>query len=175
MPHTIKGFIDTKQAEQGKEESYDVAVATAAVSTGPTSPGQLWSPRDKCLVVDQPLASLLVHGFKRFEGRAWSTDFRGNVWIASSKHVPAADYVTVGQAGELVSDLVDWLRLVFYLNGSLAGYSGHVVFKYHGAEEHASCSSMNQFKAAVLLEHAPRILFWDVYVLSTVEHITDLR
>ena len=78
-----------------------------------------------------------------------------------------------GRVGQRSSGLA--ACLIFYLNGSLAGYSGHVVFKYHGAEEHASSSSMNQFKAAVLLEHAPRILFWDVYVLSTVEHITDLR
>ena len=31
----------------------------------------------QCLTMHQPWASLLVLGFKRIEGREWSTDYRG--------------------------------------------------------------------------------------------------
>lgn len=34
-----------------------------------------------CLTMHQPWASLLVYGIKRAEGRGWSTDFRGRLWI----------------------------------------------------------------------------------------------
>lgn len=36
----------------------------------------------------QPWASLLVHGIKRFEGRGWSTGYRGRLWIASTAQDP---------------------------------------------------------------------------------------
>ncbi|CAE6915106.1 Trip4, partial [Symbiodinium natans] len=40
----------------------------------------------QCLSMHQPWASLLVYGFKRAEGRSWSTDHRGRLWIhATSK------------------------------------------------------------------------------------------
>ena len=34
-----------------------------------------------CLTMHQPWASLLVYGIKRAEGRGWTTDFRGRLWI----------------------------------------------------------------------------------------------
>jgi ASCH domain len=34
-----------------------------------------------CLSMHQPWASLLVHGFKRFEGREWTHKYRGPIWI----------------------------------------------------------------------------------------------
>ncbi len=34
-----------------------------------------------CLSMHQPWASLLVHGFKRFEGREWTHRYRGPLWI----------------------------------------------------------------------------------------------
>ena len=34
-----------------------------------------------CLTLHQPWASLLVYGIKRVEGRGWTTDFRGRLWI----------------------------------------------------------------------------------------------
>lgn len=40
----------------------------------------------------QPLASFLAHGIQRVEGRGWSTEFRGPLWIhAGSKQVSAED------------------------------------------------------------------------------------
>eukprot|EP00928_Gymnodinium_smaydae_P018067 TRINITY_DN16878_c1_g4_i1.p1 TRINITY_DN16878_c1_g4~~TRINITY_DN16878_c1_g4_i1.p1 ORF type:complete len:925 (-),score=217.01 TRINITY_DN16878_c1_g4_i1:188-2962(-) len=35
----------------------------------------------QCLSMHQPWASLLVHGFKRAEGRGWSSNHRGRLWI----------------------------------------------------------------------------------------------
>ena len=37
--------------------------------------------RMTCLTMHQPWASLLVYGIKRAEGRGWTTDFRGRLWI----------------------------------------------------------------------------------------------
>ena len=34
-----------------------------------------------CISMHQPWASLMVHGFKRFEGRAWTTKYRGPLWV----------------------------------------------------------------------------------------------
>jgi hypothetical protein len=42
----------------------------------------------QCLSMHQPWASLLVMGIKRYEGRGWSTPFRGRLWIASAARSP---------------------------------------------------------------------------------------
>lgn len=36
----------------------------------------------------QPWASLLVHGFKRFEGREWTSKFRGPLYIHATQRRP---------------------------------------------------------------------------------------
>ena len=41
-----------------------------------------------CLSMHQPWASLLVHGFKRFEGREWTTKYRGPLWIHATSKKP---------------------------------------------------------------------------------------
>lgn len=43
----------------------------------------------QCLTMHQPWASLLVLGFKRYEGREWGTDFRGPLWIHASAKKPS--------------------------------------------------------------------------------------
>lgn len=49
-----------------------------------------------CLTMHQPWASLLILGYKRFEGREWSTDFRGPLWIhAGGKKVSAEEIQAV--------------------------------------------------------------------------------
>lgn len=40
------------------------------------------------LSMHQPWASLLVHGFKRAEGRMWKSDYRGRLWIHAAAKVP---------------------------------------------------------------------------------------
>jgi len=37
-----------------------------------------------CLSMHQPWASLVVFGFKRFEGRQWTNKYRGPLWIHST-------------------------------------------------------------------------------------------
>lgn len=46
-----------------------------------------------CLSMHQPWASLLVHGFKRFEGREWSNKFRGPLWIHATQKKPSQQEV----------------------------------------------------------------------------------
>lgn len=46
-----------------------------------------------CLSMHQPWASLLVLGFKRFEGREWSTKYRGPLWIHSTSQKPEPEVV----------------------------------------------------------------------------------
>ena len=42
-----------------------------------------------CLTMHQPYASLLVWGFHCAEGRVWSSEFRGKLWIhAAAKALP---------------------------------------------------------------------------------------
>ena len=46
-----------------------------------------------CLSMHQPWASLLVLGIKRFEGRTWSTRYRGRLWIASAAREPTDEEI----------------------------------------------------------------------------------
>ena len=41
-----------------------------------------------CLSLHQPWASLLVQGIKTSEGRMWSTDHRGKLWIHAASKQP---------------------------------------------------------------------------------------
>lgn len=42
----------------------------------------------QCLSMHQPWASMLVYGFKRAEGRGWSTSHRGRLWIHAAAKAP---------------------------------------------------------------------------------------
>jgi hypothetical protein len=41
----------------------------------------------------QPWASLLVHGFKRFEGREWNNKYRGPLWIHATQKKPTQEEI----------------------------------------------------------------------------------
>lgn len=47
-----------------------------------------------CLSLHQPWASLLVHGFKRLEGRSWDTSYRGRLWIHAASKEPEPVAIT---------------------------------------------------------------------------------
>ena len=47
------------------------------------------------LSLHQPWASLLVHGIKRIEGRAWPCDHRGQLWIHSTSQRPTPEDIQV--------------------------------------------------------------------------------
>ena len=46
-----------------------------------------------CISMHQPWASLMVHGFKRFEGRAWTTKYRGPLWVHATSQKPDPDQI----------------------------------------------------------------------------------
>lgn len=46
-----------------------------------------------CLSMHQPWASLLVLGFKRFEGREWTTKYRGPLYIHATIQKPDPDLI----------------------------------------------------------------------------------
>ncbi|CAK0878365.1 unnamed protein product [Prorocentrum cordatum] len=41
-----------------------------------------------CISMNQPWASLLIHGFSRTEGRGWKTEHRGRLWIHAAGKAP---------------------------------------------------------------------------------------
>ncbi|KAK3285116.1 hypothetical protein CYMTET_7265 [Cymbomonas tetramitiformis] len=41
-----------------------------------------------CLTLHQPLASLMAYGLKRVEGRVWSSDYSGPLWIHAASKEP---------------------------------------------------------------------------------------
>lgn len=47
----------------------------------------------QCLSMHQPWASLLVMGFKRVEGRQWTTDHRGPLWIHAASRRPTPEEI----------------------------------------------------------------------------------
>ena len=47
----------------------------------------------QCLSMHQPWASLVVLGFKRVEGRQWTTDHRGPLWIHAASRRPTAEEI----------------------------------------------------------------------------------
>lgn len=51
-----------------------------------------------CLSMWQPWASLLVYGFKRYEGRQWSTEYRGPLWIHAGSRQPTEQEIQQVQA-----------------------------------------------------------------------------
>jgi hypothetical protein len=46
-----------------------------------------------CLSMHQPWASLVIEGFKRFEGREWDSDYRGILWIHATSKKPDKDLI----------------------------------------------------------------------------------
>lgn len=78
-----------------------------------------------CLSMHQPWASLLVHGFKRFEGREWTHKYRGPLYIHATQKKPEQ---------ELIDELEEKYRTLYrqvgydlpafperYLTGCLVG------------------------------------------------------
>ena len=61
-----------------------------------------------CLTMHQPWASLLVYGIKRAEGRGWTTDFRGRLWIHAAAKEPTP---------ELIASCEEHYREIYRLHG----------------------------------------------------------
>lgn len=50
------------------------------------------------LSMHQPWASLLIQGFKRFEGRQWNNKYRGPLWIHATQKKPSQHEIDVVEA-----------------------------------------------------------------------------
>uniref|UniRef100_A0A7S4RE98 Fe2OG dioxygenase domain-containing protein n=1 Tax=Alexandrium monilatum TaxID=311494 RepID=A0A7S4RE98_9DINO len=94
---TKKGRWDASvDSQRVQDEFADVSVgafAQKAENAGPLLPAEESPYGDaddtgQCLSMHQPWASLLVHGFKRAEGRSWKTDHRGRLWIHAAAKQP---------------------------------------------------------------------------------------
>jgi len=85
----MSGFNQRLQSENPFDEfreAVEKAVIAKNVEKGAVFEGDQDFYRDAddigmCLSMHQPWASLLVHGFKRFEGREWTHKYRGPLWI----------------------------------------------------------------------------------------------
>ena len=51
----------------------------------------------KVIVIRQPWAWLIVHGFKDIENRSWSTQYRGRLLIQASANLPAKGKLEEGE------------------------------------------------------------------------------
>lgn len=77
------------------------------------------------LSMHQPWASLVVHGFKRFEGRAWTHKYRGPLWIHATQQKPSKELIK--QIEDMYADFYESIgedRPEFperYLTGVLLG------------------------------------------------------
>ena len=78
--------MDEATADDQKEEYYDSELY-------PDTPD-----KGKCLSMLQPWASLLIEGFKRFEGRFWTTEYRGHLWIHAGATPPTPETVRFVEA-----------------------------------------------------------------------------
>lgn len=83
--------------EEGPLDAASAAPAAAASSPPVDTPAggvstamyrMLNTDTGMCLSMHQPWASLLVRGIKTHEGRTWSTNYRGKLWIHAAAHVP---------------------------------------------------------------------------------------
>jgi len=91
------GEIDESSEEEDftrkKEPVHNVAgvqrVPILLKTKGNDTMGGDAADKGVCLSMHQPWASLLVYGIKRVEGRTWSTEYRGRMWIAAAKRMPA--------------------------------------------------------------------------------------
>ncbi|KAH3762538.1 activating signal cointegrator 1 [Pelomyxa schiedti] len=71
-------------AVRGRGRGSGTATATNASSPGGGS---------KALTLHQPWASLLVYGIKTAEGRNWTTNHRGKLWIHAASKQPDPDVI----------------------------------------------------------------------------------
>jgi len=84
----FKKAIEEQVAEEAKEDPtlYDEEIYPIEMDNG------------SCLSMHQPWASLVIHGFKRFEGRMWTARYRGPLWIQAGSRVPSQEEIELVEA-----------------------------------------------------------------------------
>lgn len=83
---TFLSLMEEILPDEESEDLYDQEIFPESTDKG------------KCLSMLQPWASLLIEGFKRFEGRFWSTEYRGPLWIQAGSTAPAPETVKTVEA-----------------------------------------------------------------------------
>jgi hypothetical protein len=78
-----------------------------------------------CLSMHQPWASLLVLGYKRFEGREWTSKYRGPLWIQATSQKPDSNLIQEieDECRRHYADIIDDMPAFpdRYITGSLIG------------------------------------------------------
>jgi len=90
--------IDTLRRTFNQDDNYDNFLAIIEDIVPEINPTfydeelfSLSADKGKCLSMLQPWASLLIEGFKRFEGRFWNTEYRGPLWIHAGSTPPTPE------------------------------------------------------------------------------------
>ncbi|EGR33130.1 thyroid hormone receptor interactor 4, putative [Ichthyophthirius multifiliis] len=77
-----KEIQESEQQFQAGEEIYDQPLYNINLDD-----------EGKCLSMLQPWASLLIEGYKRFEGRYWNTEYKGVLWIHAGATIPTQEQI----------------------------------------------------------------------------------
>jgi len=93
------GKLNTKVVDN--DDCYDQFLSAIAKANEDTAEKEqfdrifyrLTADDNQCLSMYQPWASLLIYGFKRFEGRLWDTDYRGPLWIHAGAKEPTPELI----------------------------------------------------------------------------------
>ena len=84
----FKSAMEKQVEEEVKEEpnAFDEEIFPIEMDNG------------SCLSMHQPWASLVIYGIKRFEGRMWTTRYRGPLWIQAGSRVPSQEEIQAVEA-----------------------------------------------------------------------------
>mmetsp|Transcript_9144 Transcript_9144/g.21939 ORF Transcript_9144/g.21939 Transcript_9144/m.21939 type:complete len:597 (+) Transcript_9144:68-1858(+) len=78
------------------------STAAAGLGEGEEMTDMPWAPDSEdtgaCLTLHQPWASLIVYGFKKAEGRSWSSNFTGRLYIHAASKEPEPEVVKALEA-----------------------------------------------------------------------------
>jgi len=91
-----KARWEAKESDRVEDDILTVTEGAFAKSSAPAqkllpveeSPYADSDDTGQCLSMWQPWASLLIYGFKRAEGRSWSSKHRGRLWIHAASRQP---------------------------------------------------------------------------------------
>ncbi|KAH9584203.1 ASCH domain [Trypanosoma melophagium] len=113
------GDAASEEVTENKKENTSVNAMNVHQSFKPT---QLMRMNDNgiCLSMHQPWAGLLVAGIKTHEGRVWSTDYRGRLWIHAASARPHEINEVEEHYGKFRPSKVEFPK--HYPTGVLLGY-----------------------------------------------------
>ncbi|CAM9105123.1 unnamed protein product [Hapterophycus canaliculatus] len=108
-------------------------------------------PKNLCLTMHQPWASLLVAGVKRVEGRSWSTEHRGVLWIHAAAKEPSEAEVRA------VEDQYRSIYSAESIPGDLSLPRSYPTSCLLGCVELVDCLPQAKFQAARKIPFGPKL------------------